>query len=67
MKETGLTQAELEAQDWAPDAPRTNAIGRMVDAAEVAYVAVFLASEKASAMTGELLVPNAGSGNAVYY
>ena len=67
MKETGLTKEALEAQDWAPDAPRTNAIGRMVDAAEVAYVAVFLASEKASAMTGELLVPNAGAGNAVYY
>lgn len=65
--ETGKTQAELEAEDWAPDAPRTNAIGRMVDASEVAYVAVFLASEKASAMTGELLVPNAGSVNAVYY
>jgi NAD(P)-dependent dehydrogenase (short-subunit alcohol dehydrogenase family) len=67
MKKTGLSQEALEAQDWAPDAPRTNAIGRMVDAAEVAYVAVFLASEKASAMTGELLVPNAGAGNAVYY
>lgn len=67
IKETGLTQEELEAQDWAPDAPRTNAIGRMVDASEVAYVAVFLASEKASAMTGELLVPNAGALKAVFY
>ena len=67
MKETRLTQEQLEAQDWAPDAPRTNAIGRMVDASEVAYVAVFLASEKASAMTGELLVPNAGALKAVFY
>jgi enoyl-[acyl-carrier-protein] reductase (NADH) len=39
----------------------------MVDASEVAYVAVFLASNQASAMTGELLVPNGGAGNAVYY
>jgi len=67
MKETGLTQEQLEAQDYAPDAPRTNAIGRMVDASEVANVAVFLASEKASALTGELLVANAGALKAVFY
>jgi len=67
MKETGLTQEQLEAQDYAPDAPRTNAIGRMVDASEVANVAVFLASDKASALTGELLVANAGALKAVFY
>jgi hypothetical protein len=39
----------------------------MVDAAEVAYVAVFLASEQARAMTGELLIPNGGAGKAVWY
>ena len=66
-EETGLSPEELEAQDYAPDAPRTNAIGRMVDASEVAYVAVFLCSNQAGAMTGELLVPNGGALNAVFY
>lgn len=66
-KETGLSPEELQAQDYAEDAPRTNSIGRMVDASEVAYVAVFLASNQASAMNGELLVPNGGAGKSVYY
>ena len=66
-KKTGLSPEQLEKQDYAADAPRTNAIGRMVDASEVAYVAVFLASNQAGAMTGELLVPNGGAGKAVYY
>ena len=63
----GITPDEIERRDYAEDAPRGNAIGRMVDAAEVAHVAVFLASEAARAMTGELLSPNGGAGNAVYY
>lgn len=63
----GIPPAEIEKQDFAPDAPRTNAIGRMVEAEEVAYVAVFLASEQARAMTGELLIPNGGAGKAVWY
>ena len=39
----GVSPEEAERQDFAPDAPRGNAICRMVDAAEVAFVAVFLA------------------------
>ncbi len=66
-KKTGESPEQLEKKDYAEGAPRTNAIGRMVDASEVAYVAVFLASNQACAMTGELLVPNGGAGNAVYY
>ena len=66
-EEAGITPAEVEALDFAPGAPRGNALGRMVDASEVADVAVFLASEQACAMTGELLNPNGGAGNAVYY
>jgi len=64
---TGTTPAEIEQQDYAPGAARGNALGRMIDASEVASVAVFLASDKAGAMTGELLSPNGGQGNAVYY
>ena len=63
----GLSAEEIERQDYAEGAPRSNAIGRMVDASEVAYVAIFLASDQACALTGELLVPNGGAGNAVYY
>ncbi len=63
----GITPEEVEKREFAPDAPRTNALGRMVDASEVAYVAVFVASEQARALTGEVLVPNGGAGNAVFY
>jgi NAD(P)-dependent dehydrogenase (short-subunit alcohol dehydrogenase family) len=66
-RKDGITVAELEQRMYAVGAPRTNAIGRMVEAQEVAYAAVFLASEQARAMTGELLCPNGGAGNAVYY
>ena len=63
----GLTPAEVENQIFAAGAPGSNALGRMVEASEVADVAVFLASEQARALTGELLNPNGGAGNAVYY
>jgi enoyl-[acyl-carrier-protein] reductase (NADH) len=39
----------------------------MVDAAEVAYVAAFLASDKAWAINGELVVATGGAGQSVYY
>jgi hypothetical protein len=39
----------------------------MVDASEVAYVATFLASEKAWAVCGELVVATGGAGRSVYY
>ncbi len=39
----------------------------MVDASEVAYVAAFLASDKAWAINGELVVANGGAGGNVYY
>src|SRR6266571_5880124 len=51
--ELGVSAEEVEKRDFAHDSPRGNAIGRMVDAAEIAYLAVFLASDKAWAVTGE--------------
>ena len=66
-KELGIAAAEVEARDFAEGAPRANAIGRMVDASEIAYLTVFLASDKAWAVTGELVVANGGTGAAVYY
>jgi len=47
--------------------PRGNAICRMVDASEVAFVAVFLASDKAWAVSGELVAASGGAGRSVYY
>jgi len=65
--ELRIAPEEVERRDYAEDSPRGNAIGRMVDAAEIAYLAVFLASDKAWAVTGELVVATGGAGRAVYY
>jgi NAD(P)-dependent dehydrogenase (short-subunit alcohol dehydrogenase family) len=51
----GVSPEEAERRDFAPDSPRGNVICRMVDALEVAFVAVFLASEKAWAVSGALV------------
>src|SRR5262244_1481335 len=66
-KELGVTPDEAEKADFAPDSPRGNAICRMVDASEIAYVTAFLASDKAWAITGELVVATGGAGRSVYY
>ncbi len=66
-KELGVSPEEAEAQDFSPGSPRGNAICRMVDASEIAFLTVYLASEKAWAVTGELISANGGVGNSVYY
>jgi NAD(P)-dependent dehydrogenase (short-subunit alcohol dehydrogenase family) len=66
-RELGIAPEEVEARDFAPDSPRGNAICRMVDAAEIAYLAAFLASDKAWAVSGELVVATGGAGRSVYY
>src|SRR5687767_497956 len=66
-KELGIPESEVEAKDFAPDSPRGNAICRMVDAKEVAYVTAFLASDKSWAISGELVVATGGAGRSVYY
>ena len=65
--ELGVTPEEAERCLYAPESPRANSIGRMVDATEVGYVAAFLASDKAWAINGELVVATGGAGQAVYY
>jgi NAD(P)-dependent dehydrogenase (short-subunit alcohol dehydrogenase family) len=65
--ELGVSPDEAERRDFAPDSPRGNAICRMVDASEIAYVTAFLASEKAWAISGELIVATGGAGRSVYY
>src|SRR6266478_794638 len=66
-KELGVTPEEAERRDFAEDSPRGNAICRMVDAAEIAYVTAFLASDKAWAVSGELVAATGGAGRSVYY
>src|ERR687891_998083 len=63
----GVSAEEAERRDFAPDSPRGNAICRMVDASEIAFVTAFLASEKAWAISGELIVATGGAGSSVYY
>ena len=65
--ELGITPEELERQDFALGSPRGNAICRMVDASEIAYLTAFLASDKAWAVTGEVVAATGGAGNSVYY
>ena len=62
-KELGITAEEVEQRDFATGSPGSNAIGRMVDADEVAYVTTFLASDKAWAISGELIVATGGAGS----
>ncbi len=63
----GVTPEAAERQDFSPDSPRGNAICRMVDASEVAFVTVFLASDKAWAVSGELVAATGGAGRTVHY
>ena len=66
-QQLGISPEEVERQDFAPDSPRGNAICRMVDASEIAFVAVFLASDKAWAISGELVAATGGAGRTVHY
>jgi len=65
--ELGITVKEQEQQDFAPGSPQGNAICRMVDASEIAYLTVFLASDRGWAVTGEVIAATGGAGNSVYY
>jgi NAD(P)-dependent dehydrogenase (short-subunit alcohol dehydrogenase family) len=66
-RELGISPEDVEKQDFAPGSPRGNAICRMVDASEIAYLTTFLASDKAWSITGEVIAATGGAGNAVYY
>ena len=57
---------QAERRNFAPNSPRGNTICRMVNAFEIAFLAT-LASEKAWAVTGELIAATGGAGRAVYY
>jgi NAD(P)-dependent dehydrogenase (short-subunit alcohol dehydrogenase family) len=63
----GISPEEVERQDFTPGSARGNAICRMIDASEIGYLTAFLASDKAWAITGEVMAAGGGTGNAVYY
>jgi hypothetical protein len=63
----GVSPEDAERQDFAPDSPRGNAICRMVDVSEIAFGAVFLASDKAWAVSGELVAATGRAGRTVFY
>jgi NAD(P)-dependent dehydrogenase (short-subunit alcohol dehydrogenase family) len=63
----GTTAEAVELEDYRPGSSRSNAIGRMVEAQEIGWLAAFLASDKGGAITGELISPNGGQGNTVFY
>ena len=65
--QAGISPEEMEQRDYSPGSPRSNAIGRMVESYEIACLTVFLASEKAHAITGEVIEASGGVGNAVNY
>ena len=62
-----ITAEEYEERMFSPGASRGNAIGRMVDASEIGYLAAFLASDKAWAISGEVIMADGGTGDSVYY
>ena len=66
-EQLGVSPEEAEAQDFSPGSARGNHICRMVDASEIGYLTAFLASDKAWAITGELIAAAGGTGSAVYY
>ena len=63
----GISPEEVEQRDFAPDSTRGNAICRMVDASEIGYLTAYLCSDKAWAVTGEVIAAGGGTGTAVYY
>ncbi len=63
----GVPLDQVEAHDFAPDSPRGNHICRMVDSSEIGYLTCYLASDKAWAVTGEVIAAGGGTGAAVYY
>ena len=57
----GTTRADVEAQ-----VASGIAVGRIIDASEVAYVVAFVASPKAGSITGEAIATGGGAGTAVH-
>ena len=66
-RELGISREEFERRQFAPGSATGNAVGRMIEAEEVGYLAAFLSSDKAAAITGEAIAAGGGVGTAVFY
>lgn len=66
-RELGISPEEVERRQFARGAETGNAVGRMIEADEVGYLAAFLASDRAAAITGEVVSAGGGVGRAVCY
>lgn len=62
----GSTRTERTGPEQEERAAQTNATRRMVDASEIGYVVTFLASTKATAITGEVIAAGGGVVGVVY-
>ena len=61
-------QAEgISADEVKRQLDQANSVGKMIDASEVAYVVVFLASPKSVAITGDVIAAGGGVGRNIYY
>ena len=60
-QQQGITREDVEAQ-----LASGIAVGRIIDASEVAYVVAFIASPKAGSVTGEAIATGGGVGSAVH-
>ena len=58
----GISEEEAEAAMASG-----NAVKRIIDAREIAYVVTFLASPKAGNITGDVTAAGGGVGNAIWY
>jgi len=65
-QQEGLTLEEYERRGFQSNL-WSNFIGRVVDASEIAYLALFLCCDKAGAITGEVIEASGGVGVAVHY
>ena len=62
----GSTRTERTTDEDIARASQATATRRMVDASEIGYVVAFLASNKSTAITGEVIAAGGGVGVAVY-
>ncbi|MCA9821616.1 MAG: SDR family oxidoreductase, partial [Dehalococcoidia bacterium] len=65
--ELGLSAEAVEASDYAEGSSRGNSIGRMIDASEIAHLAMFLCSDRSWALNGEVIAADGGGSSSVYY
>ncbi|MCY3880659.1 MAG: SDR family oxidoreductase [Chloroflexi bacterium] len=67
LMETRAADQGISVEEAMRRASGGNAVGRFIDATEVAHVVAFLASPKSVAITGDAIAAGGGVGNAIHY